>query len=127
MHLTYIYRTLLFLRLVLELQQKLGSSVLTEPEHILQFVAHAIEPKQSERRPDRTTSGSGVESLRIVEEDSDDENEQATQDEDDMAVTAITLLLSILEGEHTHNDMRAKLMRMDPQPTRSYRLVHHPC
>ncbi|KAG9077312.1 hypothetical protein FRC06_008985, partial [Ceratobasidium sp. 370] len=87
-------RAMLFLRLVLELQQKLGSSVLTEPEHILHFVAHAIEPKQDEPNPmDKSLDG-----LRIVQADSDDENDpEAMQEQDEMALTAVTLLLSILE------------------------------
>jgi hypothetical protein len=93
-------RVILFLRLVLELQQKLGSSVLTEPEHVLQFVAHAIEPKQPEQESSRIDRG--VDSLRIVDEDSDDENDQEVlEEQDEMVVTAVTLLLSILEGKCT--------------------------
>ncbi|KAG8694323.1 hypothetical protein FRC09_009917, partial [Ceratobasidium sp. 395] len=91
-------RAMLFLRLVLELQQQLGPSVLTEPEHILQFVAHAIEPKQVTPKPNPMETGIG--SLRIVEVDSDDENDLGgTQEQDEMALTAVTLLLSILEGK----------------------------
>lgn len=102
---------LLLLRLVLELQQKLGSSVLTEPEHVLQFVAHAIEPKRTEPK-DSTTISSSIDALRIVENDSDDE-EETTQVQDDMAVTAVTLLLSILEGKRTHSNMHAELTLME--------------
>ncbi|KAG8750550.1 hypothetical protein FRC12_012833 [Ceratobasidium sp. 428] len=91
-------RTMLFLRLVLELQHQLGPSVLTEPEHILQFVAHAIEPK-SQVAPKPNPTETGIDSLRIVEVDSDDENDLGgAQEQDEMALMAVTLLLSILEA-----------------------------
>ncbi|KAG8745544.1 hypothetical protein FRC10_007722 [Ceratobasidium sp. 414] len=104
-------RTMLLLRLVLELQQKLGSSVLTEPEHILQFVAHAIEPKQAEPTPNPVDKNLG--SLRIVEVDSDDENDpDATQEQDEMALTAVTLLLSILEANENLSTSSSPLLAM---------------
>ncbi|KAG9128193.1 hypothetical protein FRC07_003743 [Ceratobasidium sp. 392] len=104
-------RLMLFLRLVLELQQKLGSSVLTEPEHILQFVAHAIEPQQIVPEPssvDRRMGG-----LRIVGADSDDENDPETiQEQDEMALTAVTLLLSILEVNENLSTNSSPLLAM---------------
>ncbi|KAG8693806.1 hypothetical protein FRC08_008875 [Ceratobasidium sp. 394] len=104
-------RTMLFLRLTLELQQKLGSSVLTEPEHILQFVAHAIEPKRAESKPKPVDKNLG--SLRIVDADSDDENDlEATQEQDEMALTAVTLLLSILEANGNLSTSSSPLLAM---------------
>ncbi|CCO26531.1 hypothetical protein BN14_00556 [Rhizoctonia solani AG-1 IB] len=88
-------KVLLYLRLILEMQQKLGSSVLTEPEHILQFIAHVVEPKRPDEGPERTAQ----DPLRIIEQDSDDEDGvDEPQAQDEMTLTAVTLLLALLEG-----------------------------
>ncbi|QRV87573.1 Required for nuclear transport of RNA pol II C-terminus 1 [Ceratobasidium sp. AG-Ba] len=104
-------RIMLFLRLVLELQQKLGSSVLTEPQHILQFVAHAIEPRADE--PNSTPTDRDMNRLRIVETDSDDENDpEVLEEQNEMALTAVSLLLSILEANETLSTNSSPLLAM---------------
>ncbi|KIJ57123.1 hypothetical protein M422DRAFT_238692 [Sphaerobolus stellatus SS14] len=114
-------RTLLYLQLVLQMQTQLSSSVLSQPEHVLSFVKHALDaaPKSAPlQKPSQPLKrGLGLEDLRIVEQveedaagDSDDEDEDLMDldsvaeggitggGKDEMVVTAVTLLLSILEG-----------------------------
>ncbi|CAE7174524.1 unnamed protein product [Rhizoctonia solani] len=101
-------RVLLYLRLILEIQQKLGSSVLTEPEHILQFIAHVIEPKKPREEPEHAQDP-----LRIVEQDSDDEDQiEEPQTQDEMTLTAVTLLLSILEANENMSTLTSPLLAM---------------
>ncbi|CUA70257.1 Cyclin-D-binding Myb-like transcription factor 1 [Rhizoctonia solani] len=101
-------KTLLYLRLILEMQQKLGSGVLTEPEHILQFVAHVIEPKKPYQEPERARDP-----IRIVEQDSDDEAQaEEPQTQDEMIMTAVTLLLSILEANENMSTLTSPLLAM---------------
>ncbi|KAG8763585.1 hypothetical protein FRC11_001154 [Ceratobasidium sp. 423] len=101
-------KVLLYLRLILEMQQKFGSSALTEPDHILQFIAHVIEPKKSQE-PEHAAH----DPLRIVEQDSDDENQVGEpQAQDEMTVTAVTLLLSILEANEKMSTLTSPLLAM---------------
>ncbi|CAE6527383.1 unnamed protein product [Rhizoctonia solani] len=101
-------KVLLYLRLILEMQQKLGSSVLTEPDHILQFIAHVIGPKNSQE-----PEGAAHDPLRIIEQDSDDEDRaEEPQAQDDMTVTAVTLLLSILEANEEMSTLTSPLLAM---------------
>ncbi|KAK4052761.1 hypothetical protein OIV83_002048 [Microbotryomycetes sp. JL201] len=106
------------LQLVLQMVEMLGSDILTEPEQIISFVAHALDAGHAEV-PDKeatevkTAQPFGLGSLKIVD---DDENvkdlAQADEEEaiipgigtDEMATTALTLLLAVLEG-HEHLDM----------------------
>lgn len=88
------------------MQQKLGASVLTETEHILQFIAHAIEPRRSEDKLGRIARG--LEALRVVEDSDDETQEPHTQDE--IIVTAVTLLLSILEGTPRNRTCDSRLI-----------------
>ncbi len=118
--LTCLYRTLLYLQLVLQMQTQLSSSdtsgVLKKPEHILSFIKHALEnPRQAEHPAStmKPTSNTGLrmEDLRIVpeeesdefdeERDSDDEDEDGEQEHgpDDMTSTAVKLLLAVLDGK----------------------------
>ena len=95
-----------------------SDNLLSKPEHILSFIKHALQngttqdtaPKQaSESRKSR--QGLTMDDLRIVPEekrdddvdmegDSDDETPsvQGAQPNDEMTITALNLLLSILEG-----------------------------
>ena len=92
-----------------------STNILEKPEHLLMFVKHALEDAQSSKkgqppatRPKRT--GLGLEDLRIVQDsdcsegeagsgDSDDEDEgSANAAPDEIMVTAMNLLLAILEG-----------------------------
>ncbi|CAE6425596.1 unnamed protein product [Rhizoctonia solani] len=102
-------KALLYLRLILEMQQKLGSSVLTEPEHILQFIAHVIEP----RRPNEESESTAQNLLRIVEQDSDDEDRaDEAQAQDEMTLTAMTLLLALLEANERMSTLTSPLLAM---------------
>ncbi|KAJ1308574.1 hypothetical protein OPQ81_004273 [Rhizoctonia solani] len=102
-------KILLYLRLILEMQQKLGSSVLTEPEHILQFIAHVIEPK----RVDEESESAAQDSLCIVEQEGDDENQaEEPQAQVEMTLTAVTLLLSILEANEKMSTLTSPLLAM---------------
>ncbi|KAF9649373.1 hypothetical protein BDM02DRAFT_1873427 [Thelephora ganbajun] len=110
-------RALLYLQLIIQVQTQLadaGSStnILKKPEHILMFVKYALEDVQMSRklptparRPKRT--GLGLDDLRIVPNsddemdsgDSDDEDEgSASTTPDEITVTALNLLLALLEA-----------------------------
>lgn len=104
------------------MHSQLSTAILSKPEHVLSFIKHALRselPSPANRTHKSTEKrGLGLKDLRIVEPkelyvgDSDDENDETedvvegteglaenTGGKDEMIVTAITLLLSILEGE----------------------------
>jgi len=103
---------MLHLKLVMEMVEQLGSTALTQPQHILSFIAHAIDPsntpgpKKKEKADQKGSAGLRLDDLRIVETDSDDEGdplrlEDDSDDEDgpeDLTSTAVNLLLAVLEG-----------------------------
>ena len=107
---------MLHLNIVLEMVEQLGSGVLRETEHILGFISHALQPvpmapKSSSQSPaqgrsfaipDSALTGLRIDDLRIVDRDSDFEEEEdgdeADAGGDDMTFTAVNLLLSVLEG-----------------------------
>jgi hypothetical protein len=107
--------TLLYLQLIVQLQAQIPpgsekSDILKKPERLLIFIKGALEAafskaqSQQSRRPEARPLG--LHHLHIVDEpvardseDSDDEDE-STGDEE-IASTAIDLLLSILESEYT--------------------------
>ncbi|OBZ76096.1 hypothetical protein A0H81_03253 [Grifola frondosa] len=107
-------RALLYLQLILQMQKQLSaegsSNILSTPEHILSFIKHVLEssrPAVSDVRESQSRPNLGLrmEDLRIIPEeehlgeDSDDEADQnANGGDDEMTVTAINLLLSVLEG-----------------------------
>ncbi|CAE6455851.1 unnamed protein product [Rhizoctonia solani] len=102
-------KVVLYLQLILEMQRKLGSSVLTEPEHILQFIAHVIGPKG----PNEEHEHAAQDPLRIVEQDSDDEDQvEEPLAQDEMTLTAVTLLLSILEANENMSTLTSSLLAM---------------
>jgi hypothetical protein len=92
-----------------------SSSILSKPEHVLTFIKHAL---QSYTMQDAASSvdpnphqGLTMDDLRIVPEedpdddsgtegDSDDETPslQGARPNDEMTITALNLLLSVLEG-----------------------------
>ncbi|KAM5540366.1 hypothetical protein V8D89_005824, partial [Ganoderma adspersum] len=110
-------RTLLYLQLVVQMQQQLSSDdtlgILKKPEHILSFIKQVLAPRQSEPSKMGTGQAGGlrVEDLRIVPEESEDELEDGDSDDEeegiegtterpghDMKSTAVKLLLSVLEA-----------------------------
>lgn len=104
---------------------ELGSEILNEPPQVIAFVAHALDadepstadeedssaPKPS--KPVNASSGRfGLADLKIVDdeelddgtpsEEEDEENEETLAPglgKDEMVMTALTLLLAVLEGE----------------------------
>ncbi|KAH7930074.1 hypothetical protein BV22DRAFT_1191545 [Leucogyrophana mollusca] len=114
-------RVVLYLQLIMQMQTQLSgnsssSNILSKPEHILSFVKHALEPAvtgASDAEPQREKGpgyGLKMEDLRIVPQeedvpyedgDSDDEEPgtgSALPTDDEMAETAINLLLATLEA-----------------------------
>lgn len=93
------------------------SNILKKPDHILSFVKHALEsafepPKSAVQGSRGHHGGLNVEDLRIVDTpeeevdgDSDDEDLPggSGNGDEEMTVTAINLLLSILEGMYSHH------------------------
>jgi len=88
-------------------------SILSKPEHILQFVKQALEPTtdatSSTKAHSESRYGMGLEDLRIIPEDdvefdevgdSDDEEPAKVNSnrDEEMTDTAINLLLATLEG-----------------------------
>ncbi|KDN50879.1 hypothetical protein RSAG8_00506, partial [Rhizoctonia solani AG-8 WAC10335] len=72
----------------------------------MQFIAHVIEPKKPHEEPERAQGP-----LRIVEQDSDDED-QVEEAQDEMTLTAVTLLLSILEADENMSALTSPLLSM---------------
>jgi hypothetical protein len=118
------FRTLLFLQLIVQVQSRMSrddtssNNILSKPEHVLTFIKHALQsdtvqdtvPKQASVDPS-SRHGLTRKDLRIVSEDDPDEDNDTEADSDDetpglqgarpndeMTVTALNLLLSILEG-----------------------------
>ncbi|GAA5921049.1 hypothetical protein JCM3775_004068 [Rhodotorula graminis] len=121
-------RTVTRLQLVLQMVEHLGSDILADPREIIAFVAHALDAQTGEPGVEAGQGGSarrkgqrkedeprgGLAGLRIVEEDEVETAplEGAEQDEDEselglgtgfgkdeMAMTALTLLLAVLEAD----------------------------
>lgn len=103
---------MIILNVILEMIEKLGSSILENVQHVLSFIAHALEPTATshfEALKDRATRSStpGLEGLRIVDNDDDYGNDAHSPDSlesgdpvaQDLAFTAVNLLLAVLEGD----------------------------
>jgi hypothetical protein len=118
------YRTLLFLQLIVQVQSRMSrddtssNNILSKPEHVLTFIKHALQsdtvqdtpPKQASVDPS-SHQGLTKKDLLIVSEDDPDEDNDSESDSDDetpglegagrsdeMTITALNLLLSVLEG-----------------------------
>lgn len=92
--------------------EEFGADILQEPTQIIAFVAHALDAKDRKSIPKKVhqsrppISGIGMNDLKIVvdeeeEEVRDDEDENAGLGlgPDEMILTALTLLLAVLEGK----------------------------
>ena len=140
------------LQLILQMQEHFGDatstmSVLKRPEHVLSFIKHALgdsQPNFADRlNPvvQRSQRGMKKGDLKIVSheenieeedllegEDSDDEDApglDGVQKSDQMTVTAINLLLSILEGVTLVRCPTGIITNLISQPTlRSLRGQH---
>lgn len=120
-------RTLLFLQLIAQVQSRMSrddtssNNMLSKPEHVLTFIKHALRndivqdtaPKQASVDPS-SHQGLTMNDLRIVSEDDPDEDNDTEADSDDetpdlqgarpddeMTITALNLLLSIVEANPT--------------------------
>lgn len=95
-----------------------SNNILSKPEHVLTFIKHALQSDNVQDAPPKQASvdassrqGLRMNDLRIVSEDDVDEDYDSEADSDDetpglqgarpndeMTITALNLLLSILEG-----------------------------
>ena len=111
---------ILRLQLVLKIIEECGSEIVKEAKQTLVFVDHALESRRQEPKKRDKEAGSSrsdrnglaLDDLKIVDSD-DEEEDLGTQEEaefpeldgsgqgDELAVTGLTLLLSILEGNET--------------------------
>ncbi|KAG8934490.1 hypothetical protein FRC02_009837 [Tulasnella sp. 418] len=111
---------MLHLKIVMEMVDQLGSTALTQPEHILTFVAVVLKPKPSaaqsgKQHVNRSKTGLGFEDLRIVETEEEDGDSDADSDDegpDDMLVTALNLLLAVLEAHPSLTPMNTQLLQV---------------
>ncbi|GJN93079.1 hypothetical protein Rhopal_006124-T1 [Rhodotorula paludigena] len=105
-------RSVVRLQLVLQMVEHLGSDILSDPKEIIAFVAHALDAETSEPSADGDAKGGlggGMAGLRVggEEEREKDEAEEAEfglgtgLGKDEMAMTALTLLLAVLEANET--------------------------
>ncbi|KAI6047223.1 hypothetical protein EDC04DRAFT_2622339 [Pisolithus marmoratus] len=106
-------RVLLYLQIIMQMQEEFSGDsppqgILKKPEHVLQFVKHALEPSSTELES-KSGQSLGLADLRIIPEyepsipedsDSDDEGPErtASKPDDDTTETAINLLLATLEA-----------------------------
>lgn len=104
---------MLLLNIILEMIEKLDSSILGNAQHILSFIAHTLEPNPaSMSRPHshQAASSRGLQlaDLKIVDSDDEDEESEKEEIEDnfsssqDLLFTALNLLLAVLEGTYRH-------------------------
>ncbi|KDQ15352.1 hypothetical protein BOTBODRAFT_624950 [Botryobasidium botryosum FD-172 SS1] len=110
-------RTLLHLNLIMEMVDQLGSTILTQTDHILSFIAHALEPSviPTSKPPNSGKpkgNGLSLDDLKFVEPDSDDEEEEEGDGGNDMVFTAVNLLLSILEANPSITPANTPLLKI---------------
>ncbi|KAG8846167.1 hypothetical protein FRB96_002066 [Tulasnella sp. 330] len=116
-------KTMLHLKLILEMVDQLGSAVLSNPEHILSFVSHALQPDNEEKPQagpaisNPTNIVASLESLFVVEpnaspnvnhEDEDNDDESDT----DLIETALNLLLAVLEANEKLTSINTPLLQL---------------
>jgi hypothetical protein len=113
-------RTLLFLQLIVQVQTRMSSddpssNILGRPEHVLTFIKHALQSEDTASKQvsvdPNPRQGLTMDDLRMVsEEDPDDDGDKdgdsddetpglrGARPDDEMTITALNLLLSVLEG-----------------------------
>lgn len=106
-------RSVVRLQLVLRMVDEFGSELLDQPRQIVAFIAHALpaDAVQKQEAPIQVAAkpGLGLDDLHIVDpEQNGAENEEDEEDDeallpgsgvDEITMTALTLLLAVLEGE----------------------------
>lgn len=135
------FRTLLFLQLIVQVQTQMSkdgpssSNILSKPEHVFSFIKHALQNDSTLQSPESRTGPKGpsarqgmtMDDLRIVPNegldedldmggDSDDEtpNQEGVQPNNEMTITALNLLLSVLEGTTFRMDLHQHVSLIDP-------------
>lgn len=118
-------RMLLFLQLIVQVQTQMSkdgpssSNILSKPEHVFSFIKHALQSDSALQSPELKTGpkrlsarqGVTMDDLRIVPKeeqdsdldmdgDSDDEtpDQEVARPNNEMTITALNLLLSVLEA-----------------------------
>lgn len=146
----YLFRTLLFLQLIVQVQTQMSkdgpssSNILSKPEHVFSFIKHALQSDSTLQNPESKTGpnkpivrqGMTMDDLRIVPREEQDENldmdgdsddetpdQEVAQPNNDMTITALNLLLSVLEGTACHLNSHQNLSLIDliskPEPLRT--------
>lgn len=94
--------------------EELGSDILQEPKEIIALISHILEDDKNREKsepaksiPSAKNKSFGLEDLKIVDESDDEMVADGVNDEDgaipelggdEMVITAVTLLLAVLEG-----------------------------
>ncbi|KAG8918949.1 hypothetical protein FRC01_001559, partial [Tulasnella sp. 417] len=122
-------KTLFYLRIVMEMVEQLGSTVLSDPQHVLSFVSHSIRAadessgtgKVQKPRSSSKTPIQGIAGLRIVGQHEDEGSRviEAEEDEDsddegpnDLIATALNLLLATLEANESMTPLNTPLLQI---------------
>ncbi|BGO94920.1 hypothetical protein NBRC10512_000596 [Rhodotorula toruloides] len=129
-------RSVTRLQLVLQMVEQLGSDILSEPGEIIAFVAHALDAEVGETdasKPAASNAGqeptldapAGLAGLRLVEEQEGEAKPKIRETDDaadadaglgtglgkdEMAMTALTLLLAVLEANETLDTSNTPLL-----------------
>lgn len=143
-------RSVTRLQLVLQMVEELGSDILTEPTQIIAFVAHALEADQAtpwqakqqatsggpaRARAESLDIGIKLSDLKFVDEDAIERAKHEIDDieeepvisglgHDEMAMTALTLLLAVLEGEQCKVLVNAESANVADTTSHSLREPH---
>ncbi|GAA5929961.1 hypothetical protein JCM1841_001227 [Sporobolomyces salmonicolor] len=121
-------RSVVRLQLVLKMVEDLGSDIFTDPKEIIAFVAHALDAGsdlKSQPSPSQHSKEGGrgirMEELRIVEEKVEGVEEERAEEhleygvaaglgKDEMVLTALTLLLAVLEANPSLDTSNTRLL-----------------
>ncbi|GAA5901723.1 hypothetical protein JCM5296_005389 [Sporobolomyces johnsonii] len=121
-------RSVVRLQLVLKMVEDLGSDIFTDPKEIIAFVAHALDAGSDLKsqpspvqRSKEGESGLRMEDLRIVEEKMEGVEEERAEEhleygaaaglgKDEMVLTALTLLLAVLEANPSLDTSNTRLL-----------------
>jgi hypothetical protein len=148
--LMYPFRMLLFLQLIVQVQTQMSkdgpssSNILSKPEHVFSFIKHALQSDSALQSPELKTGpkrlsarqGVTMDDLRIVPKeeqdsdldmdgDSDDEtpDQEVARPNNEMTITALNLLLSVLEGTifyvNSHQTHSSLTCTSKPEPLRT--------
>lgn len=114
------FSTLLYLQLIMQIQQELGSQhqsiIMGNSEKMLLFIKHALDAAIPPPEPVKASTDSshfGLESLKISQDEDEEEDSDSVDSDDElpgsetysandeMTETALNLLMALLEGNPT--------------------------